>query len=274
MKDNKFIKISVALTLSLISLFFIIALITHLDEPFVFETKVEAYRDMNIESLHFSFDVEYLTNTYEDIEIIYIILTDDKGGNAYVHFDNISRYTTNTFLYKLNRLPVYIELSLSDVITYDFKKLTIGFSDESIIEKDLDYFKINHDDRNNFTVDFDNFIFSGVNKDIKNGNVKIDTTLLSIESEIYNSLKDFIELSFNDKTYKEPFNLELSKSNSFSYKLKINEPNDLKDAYTKYVFDLRLNFEDSVQYIYDNTYRPDYTKFFDLFKLTRLTGGK
>lgn len=274
MKDNKFIKISVAVTLSLISLIFIIALITHLHEPFVFETKVEIYRDMNNESLHFSFDVEYLTNTYEDIEINYIILTDDKGSNAYVQFDNITRYTTNTLLYKVNRLPVYVDLSLSDVITYNFKKLTIGFSDESIIEKDLDYFKINHEDRMNFTVDFNDYVFLGINEDIQNGNVKMDTTLLSIESEIYNSLKDYIEVSFNDKTYKEPFNLDLSKTNNFSYKLKINEPNDLKDAYTKYVFDLRLNFEDSVQYIYDNTYRPDYTKFFDLFKLTRLSGGK
>lgn len=275
MKDNKILKKGVIITLSVLFIIFTFAFIAHLSKPYVFDNKIEVYRDQNNESLTYAFDINYLTNAYEDIEVNYVILTDDMGNDAYVQVDNQYRYYTNTLFYNVNRLIGFIDISLRDNITYDFKKMTVGFSDNSIIEKDLDYFKIidvDNDSNNRFINFFNYSSLPGYEE--QEARVQEESTLLSIESELYNQIKDYTNISFNNTVYKDPFDLELSENSILTYQLKFDRPTNLKEAYTTYVFDLKLNFEEGVQYIYDNKYTPDYDNFFNLFKLTKMSGGK
>lgn len=275
MKDNKILKKGVIITLSVLFIIFTFAFIVHLSKPYVFDNKIEVYRDQNNESLTYAFDINYLTNAYEDIEVNYVILTDDMGNDAYVQVDNQNRYYTNTLFYNVNRLIGFIDISLRDNITYDFKKMTVGFSDNSIIEKDLDYFKIidvDNDSNNRFINFFNYSSLPGYEE--QEARVQEESTLLSIESELYNQIKDYTNISFNNTVYKDPFDLELSENSILTYQLKFDRPTNLKEAYTTYVFDLKLNFEEGVQYIYDNKYTPDYDNFFNLFKLTKMSGGK
>ena len=275
MKDNKILKKGVIITLSVLFIIFTFAFIAHLSKPYVFDNKIEVYRDQNNESLTYAFDINYLTNAYEDIEVNYVILTDDMGNDAYVQVDNQNRYYTNTLFYNVNRLIGFIDISLRDNITYDFKKMTVGFSDNSIIEKDLDYFKIidvDNDSNNRFINFFNYSSLPGYEE--QEARVQEESTLLSIESELYNQIKDYTNISFNNTVYKDPFYLELSENSILTYQLKFDRPTNLKEAYTTYVFDLKLNFEEGVQYIYDNKYTPDYDNFFNLFKLTKMSGGK